>query len=492
MLLRRLGGAARHLLRVFAYGAIGVVLMLIVVFVVYLDSRPDLDAWHKADLDEEFTADSPVSNLQEYLALEDRLFVQLDEEVYDRTGPIGDEVVNRYKRGSMSDPERWPVNWNRTIEMQAPQASGAVLLLHGLSDSPYSLRYLTERLNEQGLHTLALRLPGHGTAPSGLAAVRWQDMAAAVRLAVNHLSRSNPGQPLYLVGYSNGAALAVEYALAAIDEPELPRVDRLVLISPEIGITSTAALAVWQARLGWLLGLEKLAWNDILPEYDPFKYGSFAINAGDLSYRITGQIQRRIAELGDAGKLDAMPPILAFSSVVDATVLAPALVEHLFNRLTDRGHELVLFNINNQAGLHPLLKWQPDEMLNALHQSPHPSYELTLVTNENSRSRAVIERKTIPGTGRVTERGLGLAWPEGIYSLSHIALPIPPDDPLYGGEPAEPSPGVALGDIAMRGERGVLLVSPAAMLRLRWNPFYSYLEERVMGFLGLSEPEEGR
>jgi hypothetical protein len=53
--------------------------------------------------------------------------------------------------------------------------------------------------------------------------------------------------------------------------------------------------------------------------------------------------------------------------------------------------------------------------------------------------------------------------------------------------PDEPSPGVALGSLALRGERGVLKISPAAMLRLRWNPFYPYLEARTLEFLGLDQ-----
>jgi hypothetical protein len=42
-----------------------------------------------------------------------------------------------------------------------------------------------------------------------------------------------------------------------------------------------------------------------------------------------------------------------------------------------------------------------------------------------------------------------------------------------------------LGSLAFRGEKGVLKVSPTAMLRLRWNPFYPYLEQRTLEFLGL-------
>jgi hypothetical protein len=47
----------------------------------------------------------------------------------------------------------------------------------------------------------------------------------------------------------------------------------MVLLSPEIGVIPLAALAIWQARLGHLLGLQKLEWNSILPEYEPYKYG---------------------------------------------------------------------------------------------------------------------------------------------------------------------------------------------------------------------------
>ncbi len=487
-MISRIHFVTRHALSIILYGLLGTALTLLVVFVVYLHNRPDLDVWHLADLDEEYTEDSPVASFAGYLALEDRLFSQLNDRVYAQTGPAGDDRINRYKRGSLSDPERWSPNWNRSFLMVADQPRASVLLLHGLSDSPYSMRSIAERLHGSGATVLGLRVPGHGTAPSGLLKVRWQDMAAAVRLAARHLAELQPGQSIYIVGYSNGAALAVHYALATIDDPTLPPVSGLVLLSPEIGVTAAAAFAVWQARLGLLLGLDKLAWNEILPEYDPFKYGSFAVNAGDLSHRITSEIQRRLDEVSAQGQLGQVPPILAFSSVVDATVLAPALVENLFNRLQVSGHELVLFDINAQAGIEPLLSWRPDAMLDALHQKAHATFTLSLVTNEDAYSKKVIERSWRPGQQIGTDRVLGLEWPDDVYSLTHVALPFPPGDPLYGGQPDRASPGVSLGRLALRGERGVLQVSAAQMLRLRWNPFYPYLEERVLDFMALAEP----
>lgn len=488
MVLKQLRWTFTHALRLLFYGAFGVLLTLVVVFVQYLDGRTDLDVWHRVDLDQEFTADSPAASFGEYLVLEDRLFAQLDELVYAQTGQVGNDKVNRYKRGSLSDPERWSPNWNRSYELPVESPRASVLLLHGLSDSPYSLRNLAGRLHEADVHTLGLRIPGHGTAPSGLVNTRWQDMAAAVRLAVRHLAEKNNYQPIYIVGYSNGAALAVNYALSTLDDPDLPQIDKLVLMSPEIGVTAVAGLAIWQARLGRLLGMEKLAWNDILPEYDPFKYGSFAVNAGDLSHRLTVEIQRQISVSQKSGRITEMPPILAFTSIVDATVLVPALVNNLFNRLPKGGHELVIFDINAQAEIGPLLKWSPDEVIAALHATTHPSFTLSLVTNANPNSSAMIERQWLAGQEVHNEKTLGLEWPKDVYSLSHVALPFPANDSLYGGQVNQTSPGVELGNIALRGERDVLQISPAAMLRLRWNPFYPYLEERTLDFLNLKNP----
>jgi hypothetical protein len=76
-------------------------------------------------------------------------------------------------------------------------------------------------------------------------------------------------------------------------------------------------------------------------------------------------------------------------------------------------------------------------------------------------------------------------WPQGVYSLAHIALAFSPQDPLYGGPDAAESPGLQLGNVALRGERGILRVSGGALLRMHWNPFYEHLENRVLEFMEL-------
>jgi esterase/lipase len=304
--------ALKHAGRALLHSLVGGVFVLIVGAVFYLESRPDLKVWHTADLDAEFTAASPVARFADYMTLEDRLFRQLTEKVYDRIQPEDRREINRFHRGSLADPGRWSTNWNRSFELSVTSPRAGALLVHGMSDSPYSMRSLGQRLHNEGAQVVGLRVPGHGTAPSGLVSVQWQDMAAAVRLAVRHLREQVEDRPLVIVGYSNGGALAVHYTLEALEDDQLPLPARIILLSPEIGITKLAALASWQERLGHLLGLEKLAWNSIVPEYDSYKYGSFALNAGKQAYLLTAEIQSRLTKLGSTGDLRRFPPTLAF------------------------------------------------------------------------------------------------------------------------------------------------------------------------------------
>lgn len=496
-MIKNLLRAGRRITRFVLAALLGALVVAIVAAVVVLNDRPDLKVWHETVLDEEFSRDAGLENFAAYLELEDRLFRQLDEQVYAQIDETDKLAINRYYHGSLSDPARWPVNWNRSFVLAADPPKTAVLLLHGMSDSPYSLRSIGQLLHERGAYVIGLRIPGHGQAPSGLLNTEWEDMAAAVRLAMRELQSKSAGAPIYLVGYSNGGALAVQYTLDSLADDRLAKVDGLVLISPEIGISRMAALAKWQERLGHLLGLEKLAWNSILPEYDPWKYGSFALNAGKQAYLITQEIQRQISARAKDESLVRMPPILAFQSVVDATVTAPALVHNLFDRLPGiparrangepMHHELVLFDINRWAEIGPLMKYNPSAWIDPMLNATGLNFWLTLVSNQSRDNQHLVAFSRSPGSSDTGTCETGFSWPKDVYSLSHVALPFPPEDPVYGGDQAGPSPGIDLGVLALRGERGVLQVPAADQLRLRYNPFYRYLEQRVLFFMGLEK-----
>ena len=187
--------------------------------------------------------------------------------------------------------------------------------------------------------------------------------------------------------------------------------------------------------------------------------------------------------------------------MVDATVTAPALVNNLFNRLPGTSarqgkvdqapHELVIFDINRYVEIEPLMKENPSAWIDPMLKDDSTTFTFTLISNESHDHKELIAASRMVGSSQVEKCNTGLSWPRDVYSLSHVALPIPPDDPVYGGDEAGPSPGIDLGAMALRGEKGVLQVPATDMLRLRYNPFHSYLEKRILLFTGLEPDPEG-
>jgi hypothetical protein len=480
----------RHLYRLAGYGSLGVVLALAAAYGVHLASLPPLKPWHVAPLAAEFRAAdaSGIRSLDDYRALEARLMAELDDEVYARVATGERHATNRYSAGSLADARRRVPDWNLTVEIPAARPRGAVLLLHGLSDSPYSMRALAGIFAERGWHVVALRLPGHGTAPSAMTLVSWEDWAAAVRMAAKDLrAKVGADVPLVIAGYSTGAALAVEYSLSALQGEALPRPAGLVLLSPAIGVSPAAAFAVWPGRIAHWTGWQKLAWTEFPPEYDPYKYNGFTANAGDQIYRLTQRIRGQVEALGAAGGIAGMPPLLAFQSVADATVSAPAVVQALFARLAPGGHALVAFDVNRDTEVEPLLNLSLSDAARGLLAGPPLPFDLTVIVNGASRGDVLLARHRAAGAREVDSQPTGLRWPRDTYSLAHVALPFRPDDPVYGATPPEKHDLAFLGKVELYGERGVLAVPPGTFARLRHNPFFPYLESRVGEFIAARE-----
>lgn len=460
---------------------LGAVMSLVAAAAVYIAHRPALDLWHTTLLDGEFTARSTVADWKGYLALEDALFGELDAKIVQRIPGSERTEFNRFSAGSKSDPARWPTNWNRSFEWPKADARFGVLLIHGYSDSLYSLRAIGEALLAKGGHVLALRVPGHGTAPSGLRTTTAEDMNAAVSLAMAHLSTELPGRPIIIVGYSNGAALALHHTFAAISDGSGVKPAGVVLLSPEIGLTPVAALASWQAWFGEVLHIPELAWDTLEVEFDPYKYNSFAVNAGAQAYRMTELLQQQIDRLTASGRLREVPPILAFESEADATVTAPAVKAALFDRLDSEGAELVLFDVNRVFEHEGLV--DPPTGFNEALSGPRLKYTVTRLTNRSSQELATIVRQRAALSDVVTVTDTGLAWPRDVYSLSHIALPFRPDDPLYGNGSTTSPTGLNIGRAILRGETGRLQIPNSAMTRQHWNPFYPFMEGKILAFV---------
>lgn len=447
-------------------------------------SGKGLKPWHTEKLNEEFTQDKvdEVQSFADYLQLEDRLFKELDEKVYAKTETGPGHELDRYSPGSAADPRQYQPNWNRSFELKADKPRGAVLLIHGMSDSPYALRELGQALNEQDYWVVGLRMPGHGTAPSGLRYINRHDMAAAVRLGMSHLAQQVKDKPVHMVGYSTGAPLALEFALDALEGNTAPVPDSLILISPAIGVHASAALAGTKNTMGNVPGFGGLAYLQVQPEFDPYKYNSFATNAGAVVHQLTSSAASRIQARARTNPEFVLPPTLVFKSTVDATVSTNAVVDRLLNHLLPNRHELVLFDINRFAVVKSrLLIKDPAPLTDRIMDDGELPFTVTLVTNENSKTTDVVSKHKPPFSADASNtQQLDLAWPPGVISLSHVALPISPEDPLYGQRPPDNEEFLFLGQMAIQGERGLLKIPSDWMIRLRYNPFYDFLESRTI------------
>ena len=445
-------------------------------------SGPPLEPWHTFVPTELSADETERTDWKGYLAAEQAAFDEVRREVSGKLAPRARVASNRYFDGSPLDPARFSTDWNRSFVLEPDGApSGAVVLLHGLTDSPYSMRGVARRYRDRGYVAVAIRLPGHGTVPAGLTDVDWRAWSQATRLAVREARRRVPAPaPLHVVGYSNGGALAMKYALDALDDGSLPRPDRIVLISPMIGVTSMARFA---GVVGWpalVPSFARAAWLGIVPEFNPFKYNSFPVNAARQSSLVARRLQEQVLDQGRDGKLARLPPILTFQSVVDFTVSTQAVVSALYDHLPANGSELVLFDLNRHAVFGPFLREAAEGKLDRLLPAAPRTWRASIVTNASPDVFDVVERVVEAGSRDERTRMLPLAYPRDVFSLSHIALPFPIDDPLYGlaPDPAE-SFGVRLGALAPRGERGTLIVGNDLLTRMSSNPFFDYLLGRI-------------
>lgn len=472
---------------------LGAVAITLIAVRIYDTQRgPPLELWHTYAPAELGADDLDEADWSQYLAAEQAAFEAVHREVDEQLDPEDRVPVNRYFEGSPVHPAGFAQDWNRSYVLE-PKGTpvGAAVFLHGLTDSPYSQRHIAQRYQAHGYVAIAIRLPAHGTVPGALAEVEWEDWLAATRLVVREARRRiSTSLPLHLVGFSNGGALAMKYALDAIENPQLTRPDRIVLISPMIGITAFARFAGFAGWPAILPAFAKAAWLGILPEFNPFKYNSFPVNGARQSWRLTQALQQQIVRQASAGQLVNLPPILTFQSVIDFTVSTRAIIASLYVHLPANGSELVLFDVNRDAKLGTLLRSASDTVLARLLPAPPRRFRTTIITNAAVGSSEVVERVIEAGEVTEQERPLGLSYPPGVFSLSHVALPFPLSDGLYGLEP-DPAEdyGVALGTVAARGERGALVVSLDSLLRMSSNPFFPYLLGRIEEGIGAGAPE---
>jgi carboxylesterase len=130
------------------------------------------------------------------------------------------------------------------LPFDLPGGPDAVLLLHGLTGSPFEVRFLAERLHgatNGAVRCLGPVLAGHAGGPRQLAGVTWREWVDGALAALRQLDGA---RRTLVVGCSMGALAALVLA-----HENAARIDALALLAPALRLSGPGHLAGLLARL---------------------------------------------------------------------------------------------------------------------------------------------------------------------------------------------------------------------------------------------------
>ena len=170
-----------------------------------------------------------------------------------------------------------------------PPGDVGMLLLHGFTGNPVSLRPLAEALSHRGFAVHLPRLPGHGTRWQDLQRTTWHDWVREAAGAYEHLRTSTDAQ--VLVGLSMGGTIALHLA-----QTSAARVAGLVVINPSLFSTDRRLKALPLLKLV-VPGLPGIG-NDICKAgADEQPYPTTPLKALASVLALQRQVRQRLAEV---------------------------------------------------------------------------------------------------------------------------------------------------------------------------------------------------
>ena len=333
------------------------------------------------------------------------------------------------------------------FELKADNEKAAVLLIHGLTDSPYLFHDLANSFVEQGISVRTLLLPGHGTAAEALVDIDQADWRQAASYAIK--SMLNDFDNVYLGGFSTGGALVVDYLNHnTLKESELQKLKGVMLWSPA---SEAKAGMAWAAKyVSWFTD-----YLDEAADIDFAKYESFPANAGAQVHALMKRIEPK--------KLKGLRniPFFVVASEVDQTINSEATVNilarwHVQNGAAQAQDKLVYYYANNV-----------EEQLNALSNS------LKTVTTFSCE---------------------GQVYCKHVLDIAHTSPTNAPSNPHYGWQGSyrncehltgtklfvscKTANAVTLGELTEAN-----LETTPNLQRLTFNPYYEQMLEQMQGFI---------
>ena len=184
-----------------------------------------------------------------------------------------------------------------------------VLLCHGFTGSPGSLRPWAEYLADAGLTVSVPRLPGHGTTWQEMSRTRWEDWYAEADRAYKELQGQSTD--IFVMGLSMGGCLALRMA-----EERGAGVRGLVLVNPSLAPDTKLFLLAPALKLV-VPSLPGIA-SDIKKEgVQELGYTRVPVRAAASLPALWRVTQARLGEVTQ--------PVLVYRSTVDHVVGPPSL-----------------------------------------------------------------------------------------------------------------------------------------------------------------------
>jgi carboxylesterase len=193
-----------------------------------------------------------------------------------------------------------------------------VLLCHGFTGSPATLRPWAEHLAAAGLSVSVPRLPGHGTTWQDMAHTRWEDWYAELDRAYEELR--GRADEVFLMGLSIGACLALRMAELRGDA-----VAGLVIVNPSLAPDTKLFLLAPALKL--VVPSLKGIGSDIKKEgVQELSYDRVPVRAAATLPKLWKLTQRQLGEITQ--------PVLVYLSTTDH-VVGPASMRVLRAGLPD-------------------------------------------------------------------------------------------------------------------------------------------------------------
>jgi esterase/lipase len=322
---------------------------------------------------------------------------------------------------------------NSPFEMHpnTPTKKG-ILLVHGLYDTPYTLRDLAKQFSAHGFLVQTVLLPGHGTVPGDLLKTHGTAWIKAVQYGIDSLAKQV--EQIYLVGYSMGGTLTTYIAL------QRPEIKAMILIAPALQPRRHFVdLQIQLYRMASFVSRSML-WYESVLQTSQVRYESFPYYA---AYQVC-QLMQMVNKLLKQKPLQI--PIFVVATEDDESVNTEVILD-FFQRQTNPQNHLLLYS-------------------NDYH--------------DNADSRVTVRASAYPE--------------QNILDFAHTGLPIAPDNPQYGqfGEFKDfqhynynlrKHPGeIYLGAITSRN------LKKHVIQRLSYNPDFRFMAMKMVEFLESVSP----